>query len=79
MRNRRDLITLLGGAAVAWPIAAQPGLPVVGWLDSGLGQPSATSSAAFRKGLSGPVSAPNLSAAGGRRDNCAAENDFFGT
>jgi putative tryptophan/tyrosine transport system substrate-binding protein len=56
--QRRELITLLGGAVaasgVSWPLAAraqQPAMPVVGVLDLNSAAASARSVAAFREGL----------------------------
>ena len=52
--KRRELITLLGGAAVAWPFATeaqQPAMPVVGFLDFGSAAERTQQVAAFRKGL----------------------------
>src|SRR5262245_63128923 len=53
--RRRDFITLLGGAAVAWPYpsrAQQAEMLVVGYLDVGAPGTSAHVVAAIRKGLS---------------------------
>jgi putative ABC transport system substrate-binding protein len=54
MTNRREIITLLTGAAAAWPLGAraqQPAMPVIGYLSSLAQAVSVDFDAAFRRGL----------------------------
>ena len=52
--GRRELLVAVGGAAVAWPLAAraqQPAMPTIGYLDSRSPDVVASRLRAFRQGL----------------------------
>ena len=63
--RRREVITLLGGVAAAWPLggrAQQPAMPVIGYLNQGSPESDAFRLAGLRQGLNQSGYIPGLNA-----------------
>ena len=76
-KRRREFITLLGVAAVTWPLAAraqQPAMPVIGFLDSRSSNAMGNRLGGFRQGLKelGFAEGENASANWSKADSDAA-------